>query len=1075
VRRLRVTCVSLAALMAMAVAASPASAREDDAKNPVVLVAGSDHADPADCKALFGKLKARLQAMTVNVHEQPQRFTGGIETVGPLPADRNCNTTLEAGDSFVPMAKALAKHISDKYSSKGTVVDVVAQGTGGLLLRYALGKQGDSGWPELLVEDAVTVGTPHDGSARLAQGCPRREICQQMDKDAAGAGLFGELAGERFGAPQGKNGTDWSTIASAGDELVETDSANGMAAAQHTTTYRDDQLRHDAMLADDDDDRDAKIEYTHGGGSPVQWNKAPHVDVRIGYELIFGGSGKAGGAGCVGYNSEPDGPKQADPEGIAKWPGPADQLLSFVKSGVVEAYAACFHSPKRGEFVSDGVVRMNGLDYYPVAGQKITIDVDSRKISSGLAWIGLPSQWFGGTTVPLTLPHPVLFAISKNTGSEEERPFMKLGGDGKIFGLSPKGDAAVSFGEGSTSVEATLSFPRLPWQKEANDESPPLSLAGTLKTTNEDGLHIEQLGGKVEGDFEMGKMKISGGAEISFSLPDKRWKVDAKAAIPLGAANPEFSGGFDLITKTTDWSDWSLGGVRFGVDNADLPVYGPVYFQSVKVGIQLEPAFKLDLAVGLSLYKKLFSNDEGRWALVDFVGNLSYDDLAFSLGANMYVVGIDFASTKLTHTYLGNEWALHAQVGPDLKFIGGDSDDPDYEFSAKLQSEWDGVLNNDGADLTSATYACISGKIKVIVTAEIDYTCLNSTGRFTVNANAIAYSACAPIALSLYTGRIGFGLRWARQTRKFEYTFMRACDFGDWHAAAGGARAAGAGDGVRIEGSPAAEMVALKGDAAAPSVVLTGPGGRRVDASGQQPQDGDGIVRGDNYAVVASDANDTTYVVLAKPPAGQWKVEEKPGSAPVTAIRTADALPKPGVSAKLRHAHGGGWALDYRVRSVAGQKVSFVEDGRNVNRVIGVAHGRRGTIRFRPSFGPGGPRRIVADVVQDGLPRTKLTVARFHAPAPRLPGRPGKVRLRRRGERLTITWGPAKRANGYSVRVRMPDGRRLEFNRSAHQRRRVAVGGLFRAAGASVEVRALRRDGRAGPVRKAHGGKRRRG
>jgi hypothetical protein len=49
-----------------------------------------------------------------------------------------------------------------------------------------------------------------------------------------------------------------------------------------------------------------------------------------------------------------------------------------------------------------------------------------------------------------------------------------------------------------------------------------------------------------------------------------------------------------------------------------------------------------------------------------------------------------------------------------------------------------------------------------------------------------------------------------------------------------------------------------------------------------------------------------------------------------------------------------------------------------------------GYVAFTPADGPGGRRRIVAFVEQDGLPRARLVVARYRAPGPDddLPGQP---------------------------------------------------------------------------------------
>jgi len=154
--------------------------------------------------------------------------------------------------------------------------------------------------------------------------------------------------------------------------------------------------------------------------------------------------------------------------------------------------------------------------------------------------------------------------------------------------------------------------------------------------------------------------------------------------------------------------------------------------------------------------------------------------------------------------------------------------------------------------------------------------------------------------------------------------------------------------------------------------------------------------------------------------------------------------------------------LRFRVGAVAGRRVTFAEEARGVYRELGSSAKARGVLAFRPAPGPGGKRRILAIVERGGLPVTSLTVARYKAPPQRRPGRPRRVRLKRRGSRLVVGWSRVKGARGYEVRVNLPhDGRKLLFF-PPRKKRGLRIKGLERTDLARVSVAAIGPDLRPG-------------
>jgi hypothetical protein len=146
--------------------------------------------------------------------------------------------------------------------------------------------------------------------------------------------------------------------------------------------------------------------------------------------------------------------------------------------------------------------------------------------------------------------------------------------------------------------------------------------------------------------------------------------------------------------------------------------------------------------------------------------------------------------------------------------------------------------------------------------------------------------------------------------------------------------------------------------------------------------------------------------------------------------------------------------LSYRVTPAPGQRVTFVERSTKVAHQIGVARGRRGTLRFVPAAGPAGTRKIVAQVSQRGLPRMERIVARYRAPGTLRLARPRGVRLRRTPKSLRVTWRAVNGARGYEVLVTTIN-RRRELFRVPARKRSVTVADVLHADRAVVLITPL--------------------
>jgi pimeloyl-ACP methyl ester carboxylesterase len=116
-------------------------------------------------------------------------------------------------------------HWADAYIPDDPPIDVVAHSMGGLIVRFALGKQSGL-WPALNLEDVITLGSPH-GGVNFASWTGTLQG-DQMEPDS----YFIWWLGQNAPNPQGSGGTEWTIVGSAADLVVPRGTATNMQAAE---------------------------------------------------------------------------------------------------------------------------------------------------------------------------------------------------------------------------------------------------------------------------------------------------------------------------------------------------------------------------------------------------------------------------------------------------------------------------------------------------------------------------------------------------------------------------------------------------------------------------------------------------------------------------------------------------------------------------------------------------------------------------------------------------------------------------------------------------------------------------
>ncbi|HSL57626.1 MAG TPA: fibronectin type III domain-containing protein, partial [Acidimicrobiales bacterium] len=230
-------------------------------------------------------------------------------------------------------------------------------------------------------------------------------------------------------------------------------------------------------------------------------------------------------------------------------------------------------------------------------------------------------------------------------------------------------------------------------------------------------------------------------------------------------------------------------------------------------------------------------------------------------------------------------------------------------------------------------------------------------------------------------------------------------------------------------GGPAGEVVAefpvpagedllgvdVLGTGGAPDVRLISPSGVVYQDDVSDPSTG----------MLISTSADTKYFVVALPEPGIWRIERLPGSVPVDTVTTYLELPTASVTGSVSPLGGGSFALDAEILDITGQEVMFVErePGGPVLAGIGVwasPDEASGTTERRFEFLPGGsasggPREVVALVLQDGFQRDEIVVATYDAPAATPAGAPSAVRVTEVDGGATVTWAAPADTGGREI------------------------------------------------------------
>jgi hypothetical protein len=657
------------------------------------------------------------------------------------------------------------------------------------------------------------------------------------------------------------------------------------------------------------------------------------------------------------------------------------------------------------DVIADACLQKVGDSYIATGGVKINglrVELGSGKLKFDVKNRVITSS---GASVTLKLGDTVLFKAPINwtlpKGSIASLGTFDIPGASDLLGFPLKGSIEIKLRGGGVEVPVHLGLPAL-FGGVTGDV--------TVRADNVAGVHLRELHVKV-GDALIGPLEIK---DLFFDYDDdnKSWQGGADVILPPQPPGPS-------IKSSIGFSHGELDHL-----NAELTLPPGVYLdpflvtQLKKIRFSLLTKPSLQLKGGITVIAG---------PQIAGVAAVSVDgDLTFTLGdpSILRVDGsVSLVSIPLATAFF--ELRTNGYVG-----FGGHLGYSYSGFSAT--ADVSGWLFKSDFNVEAAAHICLG-----------DLGCAGGSVVFSSNG----FAGCASIG----PWDVGAGYKWGEGVD----IMFSGCDIGPYRATARAAQA-GAASAVTFGKDLPSGVVAVQGQGGPPHVTLVGPGGARVeDTPGAKAQ------VGSTLAFHNPDTN-TTYFLLKSPAAGTWSVQPAADSTPITAVQAADGLKDPKVTGAVKRVKPGSRdrVLSYDVTPVPGQKVTFAEQGKAAAKPIGgVAKDGRGTIRFTPADGPGGPRKILALVSSYGKPRTQLTIATYVAPAPPKPATVKRLKATRSGTKLSVSWAKAANAARYELRATVSDGRRLLVRQKGTRFSIPAVAAKTRA---TITVVGLKADGTRG-------------
>ena len=692
-----------------------------------------------------------------------------------------------------------------------------------------------------------------------------------------------------------------------------------------------------------------------------------------------------------------------------------------LRFGVVDAVGGCLRRTG-AVYVADGEVRVNGIDLVPVDPTgHITLDPAGFTVSSGgasvivqlgevvlgrqaIAWTGLDGS--GGGIPRATVP-PL-----PGVGSFEGFPFV--GSAATTLTHVINRDPAHPVDHGVATVGAYVQLP---------DFIGGISVAVGLSTDNDAGLSLDQLHVHLS-DARLKFLPIKQ-LDVDYDASGERWGGGLQ--VDLGSYEVGAAVGLRPVDQSRPDGDLTLDHVSADLDSLNVSIYAGVFLQSIRAGFTLGPPADIFTGgVTFSEGPKVSDID-----LIQLMGDFTVTSpvpaggpLDFNLAAELDVLSFKVGTATADVRTDGNfSFGAHVRI-PYF-------DDGQPVPNPRIQADVSGFIDGPHGtwDAEGSAHLCLGPCLGV---------------------SALVSNIAAAGCLDLGFGDVGAAYTWADRRLAGFGGFGGSCDLGAWRPAHPSARAAGvAGQTLSLPAGMRLAAFQVTGSGSPPRVTFEGPHGLIVAT----PAGALGARTAHTW-LYEDPKTDTTNLAVSGRLGGTWTIVPQPGSSPVTSVTDSYGLPPVSITAKLG-GKGRARSLRYAITPQPGLKVRFAETARKAASVIGQARGANGVLRFAPTDGPAGRRRIVALVSQGGRPRKQIVVASYVAPGPFRPAAP-RVGVARAKSRLRVSWSRAPGAGAYEVVVKTFNRRRQLFELPA-RRRVLVVADILPTYRTRISVRSISR------------------
>ena len=715
----------------------------------------------------------------------------------------------------------------------------------------------------------------------------------------------------------------------------------------------------------------------------------------------------------------------------------ATSTCSSATFGVVDAEiypagAGCFaHDPSNPNLdVTLGTLNLNGLQIIPDPGVRIGIDFRRHTIdTTGPVRVVLTA---GG--VNITLFHGALHIQCPDDGPGDTLVDFKPSDLTNLLpavqGFPIDGDIDIKLAKGGVDIPISLKMP---------GAFGGITGAATLHADTHTGLDLKSLEFTV-GDLNLAALELKN-LDVSYTEQGDVWKGSGQLLVPAGGAalNAAISVEFDKGDFTKGSLEVVPGGYPgIPLDDDDPPPM--LYFSHAGLSLGLSPlTLTGDAGIGVLPLKP-----KGEGSSTDYAIRLEAQlsaafgaPVTFTATAQGFLYQLELAQAKFVYT-LPDQVSLDASAGFDLGFL---------------------AFNGQMAALIDPTHDVYSADLKADIVLDFSLIPKIDLSGFELHVDnqGFGFHVCAAVC-----GGVSFkwddpapvftdDSPWASKLKPAQPGATPQAEPGGERAAA--ASIASAGTFTVPAGAPSASLV-VHGSGGAPSVVLVAPGGQQIT-----PALGGS---GDTSQLLAA-AEQTTYVGIKHPKAGRWSVLPAPGTTvPIASVEDAIGQPAPTIRATVR-GRGPRRVVRYHATMPSSVTMTLAEQNGHLLHRIGTVHGGSGTIAFRPAFGPGGTRQLVAEISDNGAPQDSQTLASYTVPAPARPGPAKRLRVRAGHGAFSYSFSSPAHAVRTLIAINASDGRHLQRLVPLGVRHG-SVPAIGYGDGVTVTVRGVRVDGVDGPV-----------